>query len=61
MYRAPNHRRVKRLAPGIGGVDDGLLLTDSRQVLATDVNREMAEPPCHLGRQLLKGMETVWP
>ena len=53
MYGAPQHRWVKSPAPWVGSIDDGLMLTEACQVLATYIDREIAEPACDLCAQLL--------
>ena len=61
MHGSPNHRSIKVASPGVGSVDDGVLLLEVRQILATDVYRPAAKITCHLGTQLLEAAITPFP
>lgn len=61
MNRAPYHCGVEGTAPWVGSIDDRLFLTETRKILATDIDGEMAEPARNLCRHLLVATEPTLP
>ena len=61
MHKSPHHRSIKQGTPRVFGTDNSLLLAETRQVLTTDIDGEMAEPARDLCRYLLVGLETLIP
>ena len=61
LHWAPHHRGVEGATPWVDSIDDGLLLTEARQVLTSDIDGEMTEPSRNLCRHLFVGTEAAVP
>ena len=57
MHGSPHHSGIEGTAPRVVGIDDRLLLVEACQVLASNIDGEMAKPTGDLQRQLLVGMK----